>query len=94
MTTIKNEQVNMKLEVVLLDVSDVVRMKAFYEKLGWRLDIDVEISDKAHAVQMTPPHSEASIIFGKGIDLGAPPGPHREQHRRRPQRLDRPRRRC
>lgn len=67
MTALENEQVNMKLEVVLLDVSDVVRTKAFYEKLGWRLDIDVEISDKAHAVQMTPPHSEASIIFGKGI---------------------------
>ena len=67
MTALANEQVDMKLEVVLLDVSDVVRTKAFYEKLGWRLDIDVEISDKAHAVQMTPPHSEASIIFGKGI---------------------------
>lgn len=67
MTTLENEQVSMKLEVVLLDVSDVARTKAFYEKLGWRLDIDVEISDKAHAVQMTPPHSEASIIFGTGI---------------------------
>ena len=67
MTALANKQVDMKLEVVLLDVSDVVRTKAFYEKLGWRLDIDVEISDKAHAVQMTPPHSEASIIFGKGI---------------------------
>ena len=67
MTALANEHVDMKLEVVLLDVSDVVRTKAFYEKLGWRLDIDVEISDKAHAVQMTPPRSEASIIFGKGI---------------------------
>ena len=67
MTALANEQVDMRLEVVLLDVSDVVRTKAFYEKLGWRLDIDVEISDKAHAVQMTPPNSEASIIFGTGI---------------------------
>ena len=67
MTTVKNEQVNMKLEVVLLDVSDVDRTKAFYEKLGWRLDVEVRGGENVHAVQMTPPHSEASIIFGKGL---------------------------
>lgn len=62
----KSEPVDMKLEVVLLGVSDVDRTKAFYEKLGWRLDIDISSGD-FRGVQMTPPNSEASIIFGKGI---------------------------
>ena len=56
----------MKLEVVVLGVSDVDRAKAFYEKLGWRLDADFATGD-FHVVQLTPHHSEASIIFGKGI---------------------------
>ncbi len=65
-------QVNMNLEVVMLGVSDVDRAKAFYEKkLGWRLDIDVA-ADGFRGVQVTPPHSEASIIFGKGTS--AKPG--------------------
>ena len=58
--------VDMKLEVVLLGVSDVDRAKAFYENLGWRLDIDVAAGG-FRGVQMTPHNSEASIIFGKGI---------------------------
>ena len=58
--------VDMKLEVVMLGVSDVDRTKAFYENLGWRLDIDLAIGE-FRAVQMTPPNSAASIIFGKGI---------------------------
>jgi len=57
---------NMKLEVVVLNVSDVDRTKAFYENLGWRFDIDVVDGD-FRGVQMTPPNSEASIIFGKGV---------------------------
>lgn len=57
---------NMKLEVVLFNVSDVDRAKAFYEKLGWRFDIDIVEGD-FRGVQMTPPTSEASIIFGKGV---------------------------
>ncbi|WP_341530295.1 VOC family protein [Nostoc sp. UHCC 0302] len=56
---------NMKLEVVVFSVSDVDRAKAFYENLGWRLDIDIVQGD-FRGVQMTPPNSEASIIFGKG----------------------------
>ena len=63
--------VNMKLEVVLFGVSDVDRTKAFYEKLGWRLDIDVA-GGGFRGVQMTPHNSEASIIFGNGIKSGAP----------------------
>jgi hypothetical protein len=69
METTKNtkvESVDMKLEVMVLGVSDVDRAKAFYENLGWRLDIDVAAGD-FRGVQMTPHNSEASIIFGKGI---------------------------
>jgi predicted enzyme related to lactoylglutathione lyase len=60
------EPVDMKLEVVLIHVSDVDRAKAFYEKLGWRLDIDVAAGD-FRGVQVTSHNSEASIIFGKGV---------------------------
>ena len=70
------EPVNMKLEVVLLDVSDVDRAKAFYENLGWRLDIDVA-AGAFRGVQITPPNSETSIIFGKGVTStksGSAPG--------------------
>ena len=57
---------NMKLEVVIVPVSDVDRAKAFYEKLGFRLDIDMA-NENFRGVQFTPPRSETSIIFGKGI---------------------------
>jgi catechol 2,3-dioxygenase-like lactoylglutathione lyase family enzyme len=57
---------NMKLEVVIVPVSDVDRAKAFYEKLGFRLDIDI-VNEEFRGVQFTPLRSEASIIFGKGV---------------------------
>ena len=57
---------DVKLEVVILPVSDVDRAKAFYENLGWRLDADFATGD-FRVVQLTPHNSEASIIFGKGI---------------------------
>lgn len=57
----------MKLEVVIIPVSDVDRAKAFYEKLGFRLDIDYAADENFRVLQFTPPRSEASIIFGKGI---------------------------
>jgi catechol 2,3-dioxygenase-like lactoylglutathione lyase family enzyme len=63
---------DMKLEVVVLGVSDVDRAKAFYEKLGWRCDIDMAAGDGFRGVQMTPYNSEASIIFGKGITSAMP----------------------
>jgi catechol 2,3-dioxygenase-like lactoylglutathione lyase family enzyme len=63
--------VDMKLEVVLLGVSDVDRAKAFYANLGWRLDIDVAAGD-FRGVQMTPHNSGASIIFGKGATSPEP----------------------
>jgi catechol 2,3-dioxygenase-like lactoylglutathione lyase family enzyme len=64
--------VDMKLEVVVIGVSDVDRAKAFYEKLGWRLDIDFTVGDDFRGVQMTPHNSEASIIFGKGATSPEP----------------------
>ncbi len=65
------EAKNTKLEVVLIGVSDVDRAKAFYENLGWRVDIDIAGGD-FRGVQMTPHNSEASIIFGKGIATAKP----------------------
>jgi catechol 2,3-dioxygenase-like lactoylglutathione lyase family enzyme len=61
----------MKLEVVVLGVSDVDRARKFYESLGWRLDADFANGD-FRAVQLTPPNSDASIIFGKGIPSPQP----------------------
>lgn len=58
---------NMKLEVVIIPVSDVDRAKAFYQKLGFRFDGDFDGGENLRVVQFTPPQSEASIIFGKGI---------------------------
>ena len=57
---------NMKLEVLIVPVSDVDRAKAFYEKLGFRLDIEI-VNENFRAMQFTPPLSEASIILGKGV---------------------------
>ena len=58
---------NMKLEVLVIPVSDVDRAKVFYEKLGFRLDIDYAANENFRVLQFTPPGSDASIIFGKGI---------------------------
>jgi catechol 2,3-dioxygenase-like lactoylglutathione lyase family enzyme len=64
--------IDMGLEVVTVPVSDVDRAKRFYQNLGWRLDIDLEVSDDFRQVQMTPPHSPCSIHFGKGITTMEP----------------------
>jgi catechol 2,3-dioxygenase-like lactoylglutathione lyase family enzyme len=62
---------NMKLEVVIISVSDVDRAKALYEKLGFRFDIDI-VNENFRGVQFTPPGSETSIIFGKGVTSAKP----------------------
>ena len=62
---------DMKLEVLVIPVSNVDRVKAFYEKLGFRLDIDL-VKGNFRAIQFTPPNSEASIIFGKGVTSAKP----------------------
>ena len=65
-------KVDMKLEVVVIPVSDVDRSKQFYERLGWRLDDDVAPLDGLRNVQFTPPGSGTSVTFGKGLTAAAP----------------------
>ena len=64
---------DMKLELVILPVTDVDRAKVFYEQVGFRLDVDHEISEEFRVVQLTPPSSECSITIGKGM-TPSPPG--------------------
>jgi catechol 2,3-dioxygenase-like lactoylglutathione lyase family enzyme len=64
--------VPLRFEVTVLPVADVDRAKAFYQRLGWRLDADAPIDDHTRVVQFTPPGSAASIIFGDGITTMAP----------------------
>jgi catechol 2,3-dioxygenase-like lactoylglutathione lyase family enzyme len=64
--------VDMNLEVVTVPVSDVDRAKAFYQSLGWRLDADIVAGDDFRVVQFTPPHSQCSIHFGKGLTTAEP----------------------
>jgi catechol 2,3-dioxygenase-like lactoylglutathione lyase family enzyme len=61
-----------KLELVLLPVTDVDRAKAFYERAGFRLDVDHQASDEFRVVQFTPPGSACSISFGVGFVTSAP----------------------
>jgi catechol 2,3-dioxygenase-like lactoylglutathione lyase family enzyme len=63
---------DMKLEVVVLPVSDVDRAKAFYQRAGFREDFDYASGDAFRVVQFTPPGSEASIVFGLGITEAHP----------------------
>jgi catechol 2,3-dioxygenase-like lactoylglutathione lyase family enzyme len=64
--------VDMKLEVIVIPVSDVDRAKQFYETLGWRLDADFVTGPDFRVVQLTPPGSEAAIIFGAGVTNATP----------------------
>ena len=64
--------VDMKLEVIVIPVSDVDRAKGFYGKLGWRIDADFVAGGTFRVVQLTPPGSECSVIFGKGVTSAAP----------------------
>jgi catechol 2,3-dioxygenase-like lactoylglutathione lyase family enzyme len=63
---------DMKLEVVVLPVSDVDRAKAFYLSLGWRLDADFAAGDDFRVIQITPTGSACSIIFGAGLTSATP----------------------
>jgi catechol 2,3-dioxygenase-like lactoylglutathione lyase family enzyme len=62
----------MKLEVVVVPVSDVDKAKGFYQALGWRLDADFVTGDDFRVVQLTPPGSPCSVIFGTGITSATP----------------------
>jgi catechol 2,3-dioxygenase-like lactoylglutathione lyase family enzyme len=66
------EMVDTNLEVVVIPVSDVERAKRFYQGLGWRLDADFAKGDGWRGVQFTPPGSQCSIQFGKGLTTAAP----------------------
>jgi catechol 2,3-dioxygenase-like lactoylglutathione lyase family enzyme len=71
---------DLKLELVLIPVSDVDRAKAFYtEQAGFVLDVDHEPNDDFRVVQLTPPGSSCSITIGKGI-TSAEPGSYRGTH--------------
>lgn len=71
-TTGKPGTVDMKLEVVVVPVSDVDRAKQFYAGLGWRLDVDIATDDQFRVVHFTPPGSHCSLLFGKGVTTEAP----------------------
>lgn len=62
----------MRLEVVVLPVSDVDRARDFYVSLGWRLDADFPVEDGYRVVQLTPPGSGCSVIFGDGVSAAEP----------------------
>ena len=63
---------DMKLEVITVPVSDVDRSVQFYQGLGWRLDADLAPAEGFRVVQVTPPGSPASVIFGSGVTDQAP----------------------
>ncbi len=65
-------KVDLKLEIVVIPVSDVDRAKEFYTQLGWRLDADFASGADFHVIQFTPPGSACSVIFGKNITTAAP----------------------
>jgi catechol 2,3-dioxygenase-like lactoylglutathione lyase family enzyme len=69
-------RVDMKLEVVVIPVSDVDRVKKFYGKLGWRLDADFPFDNGFRVVQFTPPGSACSVQFGTNMTSAAPGSAH------------------
>jgi len=66
------KEIDYKLEVVVIPVSDVDRAKDFYGKLGWRLDADFRFDNGFRVVQFTPPGSASSIQFGTNVTAAAP----------------------
>jgi catechol 2,3-dioxygenase-like lactoylglutathione lyase family enzyme len=68
----KVARVDMKLEIVVIPVSDVDRAKEFYSSLGWRLDADFAHGDDWRVIQFTPRGSGCSVIFGKNVTAAAP----------------------
>ncbi len=68
----RDASVDMKLEIVVIPVSDVDRAKEFYGRLGWRLDADFAAGDDFRVIQFTPPGSGCSVIFGKNVTAAVP----------------------
>ena len=71
-TAVETPKFDMKLEIVVIPVSDVDRAKRFYAGLGWRLDADFAKGDDFRVIQFTPPGSGGSVIFGKNVTAAAP----------------------
>ena len=71
-TEIKTAKIDMKLEIVVIPVSDVDRAKRFYGGLGWRLDADFVSGDDFRVIQFTPPGSACSVIFGRNVTAATP----------------------
>ena len=65
-------RVDMRLEVMIIPVSDVDRSKEFYERLGWSLDRDIAPMEGLRIVQFTPPGSGTSVTFGLGLTTATP----------------------
>src|SRR3984885_10270671 len=70
--TPRAQAVDMRLEIVVVPVSDVDRAKRFYDGLGWRLDADFAAGDDYRVIQFTPPGSGCSVIFGRNVTAAAP----------------------
>jgi catechol 2,3-dioxygenase-like lactoylglutathione lyase family enzyme len=70
--TTSMQRVDMKLEVVVIPVSDIDQAKRFYNGLGWRLDADFAVGDDYRVIQFTPPGSACSVIFGKNVTAASP----------------------
>lgn len=68
----KARTVDMRLEVVVIPVSDVDRAKQFYSSLGWRLDVDIAKDDQFRVVHFTPTGSHCSLLFGTGVTTEKP----------------------
>jgi catechol 2,3-dioxygenase-like lactoylglutathione lyase family enzyme len=66
--------VDMRLEVVVVPVTDVDRAKAFYEKVGFNVDVDQRFGERFRVVQLTPPGSACSITLMEGMNPGMDPG--------------------
>jgi hypothetical protein len=64
--------VELKLEAIVIPVTDIDRAKAFYEKAGFNADVDHQPNESFRVVQMTPPGSACSIIFGTGLTTATP----------------------
>jgi catechol 2,3-dioxygenase-like lactoylglutathione lyase family enzyme len=71
-SSITKPKTDLKLEIVVIPVSDAERAKQFYAKLGWRLDADYDNGKDFRIIQFTPPGSGCSIIFGKNLTPAAP----------------------
>lgn len=68
----KRATIEMKLEAIVIGVSDVDRSKSFYSRLGWRLDADFVVGNAFRVVQFTPPGSACCVHFGKGLTSAEP----------------------